>query len=116
MSDGKSKVAVIGDRDSVLGFSALGVAVMTPAPEKVRDAVIKAVKDEVMVLFITEKMAETVSDLLEDLAERPFPTVVMIPDASGSMGLGLKKLDDIIVRAVGSRITSKEEEEEAGES
>ena len=112
MSDEKVKVAVVGDRDSVLGFSALGVAVMTPAPDKVREAVIRAVKDEVMVLFITEKMAETVSDLIDDLAERPFPTVVMIPDASGSMGMGLKKLDDIIVRAVGSRITSKEGEEE----
>ncbi|MBN1572606.1 MAG: V-type ATP synthase subunit F [Deltaproteobacteria bacterium] len=114
MSDGKVEVAVIGDRDSVLGFSALGVAVMTPAPDKVREAVVKAVKDEVMVLFITERMAETVSDLLEDLSERPFPTVVTIPDASGSMGLGLKKLDDIIVRAVGSHISSKEDEEETG--
>jgi V/A-type H+/Na+-transporting ATPase subunit F len=106
-------IAAIGDRNSVLGFSALGVNVMTPAPDKVREAVIQAIKDEVIIIFITEKMAESVSDLIDSIAKRPYPTVVMIPDATGSKGLGLKKLNETIIRAVGSNITSKEDEREA---
>jgi V/A-type H+-transporting ATPase subunit F len=105
------KVAVIGDRDSVLGFTALGAKVITPELEKVREAVITAVKEEIVVLFITERMAEPIPDLLSDLSRRPLPAVVVIPDASGSKGLGLDKLDEIIVRAVGSHLTLSDEKE-----
>ena len=109
MSD--NKVTVIGDKNSVSGFLALGVRVLTPKIEEVREAVIQAVREETMVLFITERMAETIPELLKELADRPFPSVVFIPDAQGSMGMGLNKLDDIIVKAVGAHITTKEEEE-----
>jgi V/A-type H+-transporting ATPase subunit F len=109
MSD--SKVMVIGDRDSVLGFGALGVKVMTPPPEadRIREAVLEALNEEVAILFITERLAEEIPDLIKDLSRRPLPAVVMIPDASGSKGMGLKKLNEIIVRAVGSTITSQGE-------
>jgi V/A-type H+-transporting ATPase subunit F len=109
MSD--SKVMVIGDRDSVLGFGALGVKVKTPPLEadKVREAIIEAVNEEVAILFITERLAQEVPDTIRELAQRPLPSVVMIPDASGSKGMGLKKLDEIIVRAVGSTIATQEE-------
>ena len=107
----ESKVTVIGDRNSVLGFSALGVRVLTPKMEEVRESVIKAVKDETVVLFITEKMAQTVPELIGELSRRPLPAVVVIPDASGSQGMGLDKLDDIIVRAVGAHLAMDEHEE-----
>jgi hypothetical protein len=35
----------------------------------------------------------------------------VIPDASGSKGMGLKKLNEIIVKAVGSTIGAQEEAE-----
>jgi V/A-type H+-transporting ATPase subunit F len=106
----QNKVTVIGDRDAVLGFKALGVTVMTPRPDQVREAFTRAVSDEAVVIFITERLAEEVPDLIEDMAHRPVPSVVTIPDAGGSRGMGLKKLDDIIVTAVGSRLTMDEEE------
>ncbi|MBN1880693.1 MAG: V-type ATP synthase subunit F [Deltaproteobacteria bacterium] len=107
----QNKVTVIGDRDSVLGFKALGVTVMTPGPGRVRESFNRAVKDEAVVIFITERFAEEVPDLIEDVAHRPIPSVVTIPDAGGSRGMGLKKLDDIIVTAVGSRLAMDNEEE-----
>jgi len=107
----QNKVTVIGDRDSVLGFAALGVTVMTPRPEEVRESMTKAIKDEAVVIFITERLAEEVTDLIEDMSHRPIPSVVTIPDAGGSRGMGLKKLDDIIVTAVGSRLAMDDEEE-----
>ena len=107
----ESKVTVIGDRNSVLGFSALGVKVLTPKIEDVKESIIKAVRDETVVLFITEKMAETVPDMINELSRRPLPSVVVIPDASGSQGMGTDKLDDIIVRAVGAHLAMDEHEE-----
>jgi len=107
----QNKVTVIGDRDAVLGFKALGVTVMTPRPEEVRESMTKAIKDEAVVIFITERLAEEVTDLIEDMSHRPVPSVVTIPDAGGSRGMGLKKLDDIIVTAVGSRLAMDDEEE-----
>ncbi len=109
MSD--SRVAVIGDRDSVLGFGALGVSVMTPSAqaEEVRRAIRKALDEEVAVLFITERLAREVPEMIKDLSGRPLPSVVVIPDASGSSGMGLIKLDEIIVKAVGSRVGAQDE-------
>ena len=53
------RVAVIGDKDSVLAFKALGVEVYTvidgnEASEKIKDLA----KEEVGVIFITEKFAQ----------------------------------------------------------
>ncbi|MBN2223681.1 MAG: V-type ATP synthase subunit F [Deltaproteobacteria bacterium] len=110
MSD--SKVMVIGDRDSVLGFGALGVKVKTPSAqaEDVRQAVKEALNEEVAILFITERLAQEVPEMIKDLSRRPLPSVVLIPDASGSKGMGLKKLNEIIVKAVGSTIGTQDEE------
>lgn len=107
----QSKVTVIGDRDSVLGFAALGVTVMTPRTGQVRESLTRAIHDEAVVIFITERLAEEVTDLIEDVSHQPVPSIVTIPDAGGSRGMGLKKLDDIIVTAVGSRLTMDDEEE-----
>jgi V/A-type H+/Na+-transporting ATPase subunit F len=109
MSD--SKVMVIGDRDAVLGFGALGVKVSTPPAEaeRIREAIRAAIDEEVAILFITERLAEEVPDMIKDLSQRPLPSVVVIPDASGSKGMGLKKLDEIIIKAVGSTIGAQEE-------
>jgi len=109
MSD--SKVTVIGDRDAVLGFGALGVKVKTPSTnaEEIREAVKEALNEEVAILFITERMAQEIPEMIKDLSQRPLPSVVVIPDASGSKGMGLKKLDEIIIKAVGSSIGSQEE-------
>jgi V/A-type H+-transporting ATPase subunit F len=106
-----SKVMVIGDRDSVLGFGALGVKVKTPPPdaEEVRRAIGEALTEEVAILFITERLAQEVPDMIKDLSRRALPSVVVIPDASGSKGMGLKKLDEIIIRAVGSTIGTQDE-------
>jgi V/A-type H+-transporting ATPase subunit F len=110
MSD--SKVMVIGDRDSVLGFGALGVKVKTPSvqAEEVRQAVKEALNEEVAILFITERLAQEVPEIIKDLSRRPLPSVVLIPDASGSKGMGLKKLNEIIIKAVGSTIGTQEED------
>jgi V/A-type H+-transporting ATPase subunit F len=110
MSD--SRVTVIGDKDSVLGFGALGVKVRTPStqPEDVRRAVREAVDEGMAVLFITERLAGEVPEMIRDLSGRPLPCVVVIPDASGSTGMGLKKIDEIIIKAVGSRIGARDEE------
>jgi V/A-type H+/Na+-transporting ATPase subunit F len=109
MSD--SMVTVIGDKDSVLGFGALGVKVRTPSaqPEDIRRAVREAIDEGTAVLFITERLAGEIPEIIRDLSGRPLPSVVVIPDASGSTGMGLKKLDAIIIKAVGSRIGGQDE-------
>ncbi len=109
---GGSTIVVIGDRDSVLGFGALGVKVMMPAPDpdELRRAIGAAVAGGAAVVFITERLAGQIPETIAELSTRPLPSVVTIPDGSGSTGMGLLKLDEIIVRAVGSRPAPQEEE------
>ena len=64
------KIGVIGDKDSVLGFKALGLDVFTPEIDAdVRKTIERLAKDDYCIIFITEQMAVKAVDLLDDTDE-----------------------------------------------
>ena len=77
------KIAVLGDRDSIYGFGALGLEVF-PVEE-----------------------AEAGARLIRRLAEEN-PAVVPIPGISGNTGLGLRQVKRSVEQAVGSDILANE--------
>ena len=59
------KIAVIGDKDSVLAFRALGVHVFTAIEgNDARKIVDKLAKDEYGIIFITEQLAQEIPDTI----------------------------------------------------
>lgn len=97
------KFYVIGDKLTVLGFRMVGVdgTVVTDAPEA-EEAIKKAVKDkELGIILITEKTANLVSSLVEDLFyTTAFPLILEIPDREGPVE-GRGSVRDIVKNAVG---------------
>ena len=96
------RVGVIGDRDSVLGFRALGMVVL-PAEtrEEILAALEETLKEDCAVVFLTEHAAALVPDRLEQLRERRIPAVVPIPSTRGTTGIGMGQVKETVRKAVG---------------
>lgn len=104
------KIAIVGERDSVLGFMALGFSVheATNAEEagKKIHALVKS--GEYAVIFLTENYAMQLEEELARYKDLPLPAVVSIPGQGGSTGYGMNNIRSAVERAVGADILFKE--------
>lgn len=99
------KIGVLGDRDSVLGFKALGLdVVFAETPEKARHELHRMAKGEYAVIYITEQLAQFIGSDIDRYKDNMTPAVIMIPGKTGSLGLGQAALQSAIERAVGADI------------
>ncbi len=99
------KIAVIGDRESILAFSALGIkTVPVDDAPKAAKALHQLAADNYAVIYLTEKLAQELSEELADYATMVAPAIILIPDREGSRGLGLANIDKAVEKAVGSNI------------
>lgn len=100
------KIAVMGDRDSVLGFAALGLEtkICDTADEAVRQ--IRAMADGYAVIYITEKLAAMIPEEINRFSSSLFPAVILIPGISGNTGCGMSAVKKSVERAVGADITA----------
>ena len=99
------KVAVLGDRDSVLGFLALGLDVFpVEVPEEARAILHRLAKEEYAIIYLTEQL---VSHLQTDIAryrDALTPAIILIPGKEGSLGIGMRNVTQTVERAVGADI------------
>jgi len=99
-----AKIAVIGDRDSVLGFRALGLEVHT-VEDSTRHLLRKAAEEGCAAVFLTEALAAPLQEEIDRYKEALTPAIVLIPGKGGSLGLGETALHNAVERAVGADIT-----------
>lgn len=100
-----SKVAVIGQRDSILGFKGLGVSIFSVKDgEEASRTLATIAKDDYAVIFIAEDFAEGVEEIIQTLKERPLPAITFISSATGTRGLGMERLRQNVRKAVGADI------------
>lgn len=99
------RVAVIGDKDSILGFKALG-AVTYPVTggEEAARALSSIVREQYAVVCITEAVAENIGPQLEELNKKQLPAVVLIPNNQGTLGLGMLQIKKNAEKAIGADI------------
>ena len=99
------KVAVIGDRDSIYGFAALGLDVF-PVSEQAQAAhqLREIAEGEYAVVYITEALAEQLRPELERIQQGPLPAIIPIPGVSGNTGMGIANVKKFVEQAVGSDI------------
>jgi len=97
-----NRVAVIGDRDSVMGFRALGMESMEATSRADILAYLdRVVGEEYAVVFITEPAAALVMDKIAELRPLRLPAVVPIPSTHGSLGIGMEQVKETVKKAVG---------------
>jgi len=100
------KMAVMGDKDSTLAFKAIGTDTFIVQDIPEADTLLKQLaKEQYSVIFITEPLAAGLTNTLNILKIRPYPSVVPIPSSSGEgSGFAITNLQKDIEKAVGASV------------
>lgn len=104
------KIAVLGDKDSILGFKTLGVDTFpVTGPEEALNVLKRLAAEKCGVIFITEALARDLGEALAELGRRFLPAVVLIPDSKGTLGLGMQIIKQNVEKAIGADILFRKE-------
>ncbi len=106
------KIGIIGDRNSVLGFMAVGFAVhdVQGADEAARKISELVKSGEYAVIFITEDLARATEEERAKYKDMPLPAITVIPSSKGGTGYGMANIKNAVERAVGADILFKDSE------
>ena len=99
------KIAVIGDKASVLGFKALGLDVFpTDSVEQAKSTLHALAKEDYAVVYLTEALGADMAAEMAYYKDELKPAIILIPGREGSLGIGKANLQKAIERAVGADI------------
>lgn len=99
------KIGVVGDKDSVLAFKALGIDVFpVVGNDEARKTVDRLAKNDYAVIFVTEQVAVGIEETIERYTREVLPAVILIPSNQGTLNIGMKRISDNVEKAVGVNI------------
>ena len=101
------KIGIIGDEETVRGFSLAGVTQSTVVNEENKETCLKAFREmhsnkDLAMLIITQRIVSLIrKELLQSLRESPIPAIVEIPEKKVRVNQ-LSLIESITSKAVGS--------------
>ena len=99
------KIAVVGDWDSVMGFSALGLDTYPVASAiEAKQTIHELAEGNTAFIYLTEQLASEIRDVIEKYKDELTPAIILIPGKDGSLGIGKSDIQRSIERAVGADI------------
>ncbi len=117
--DNKYSIAIIGNKDTILGFKALGLKTFDATNgEDATKLLYDLKKEEVLIdenseetrpayaiIFITEDLAMNIpAEDYKKLSEGALPAIVPVPGSKGASGYGIKQIGKMVEKAIGSDI------------
>lgn len=104
------KIGVVGDKDSIFGFKALGLDIFpVHSPPEVEETLRMLEREEYAVIYITEQAAASVTDVIDEFSEKMHPAIILIPGVRGNTGIGLMNVRKSVEKAVGTDILFRDE-------
>ncbi|MCJ7688641.1 MAG: V-type ATP synthase subunit F [Clostridiaceae bacterium] len=99
------KVGVVGDKDSILAFKALGIDVYPVIEiEEAKKVIDNMAFNNYGVIFVTEQIAQHLDETIKRYNRRMLPAIILIPSNQGSLNIGMQKIRDNVEKAVGVNI------------
>lgn len=99
------KIGVVGDKDSILAFKALGIDVYpVTEPDEARITINKMAAEKYAIIFVTEQIAKDLQETIERYNREIIPAVILIPSNQGSLNIGMQRINDNVEKAVGVNI------------
>lgn len=97
-----AKMGVIGDKDSVMLFQAVGLDVFYETDgERANRCMHRLAREGYAVIFVTEKLYAACAETVQGYSAAAYPAIIPIPDNQGSTGIGLQTLKQNVEKAVG---------------
>ena len=101
------KIGVLGGRETVMGFKALGLDVFPVETESEARQTLRRLsrpEEQYAIIYVEENLALALDNEIARLKDDVTPAVILIPRRDGSLGLGQSALQAAVERAVGSNI------------
>lgn len=100
------KVAVVGDRESVSGFKAIGMETFTADNKEDSHSLLRSLceSQNFAVIFITEEYGEICKDIIKKYEDKTVPALILIPGANNNTGEGMSAVNRSVEKAVGSEL------------
>ena len=102
-----NKIAVMGDKESVLAFKAVGADVYPTKNSFDAADTLKKLARTYSIIYITEDIALEITDIINRYKTRAYPIVIPIPGANGSKGYGMNNISKNVEKAIGTDILTK---------
>lgn len=107
------RIAIIGPKDAIIGFSALGVVPMEAYTADEALELLKTIKKNLLddaekkfaiVLIIEDLIRDIAEDEYKKLTKDALPAIISVPGIQGATGFGDEKIRRMVEQAVGSDI------------
>jgi V/A-type H+-transporting ATPase subunit F len=101
-----NRIAVIGDSESIKGFSAVGLDIYACEETEQSNAVLKKIASNAQysVIYMTEETFCASEKERKHFEKKITPAIIPIPGVKGNNGTGKKRLSAFVEKAVGSDI------------
>ena len=102
----ESKVAVLGDADFVMPFSALGVDTYTVGrtDKEMVESAERVISGKYALVVVAENIAPAVEEIFSAQQDMPTPCIVAVPFTTESEGFATKALNEVLKLATGINI------------
>ena len=99
-------MAVMGDYDSIYGFSVLGLEIFPTGADPAESArtLRTLAEGNYGIIYITEKLAASIEKEIARYRGRVLPAIIVIPGVTGNTGKGIEAVKKSVEQAVGSDI------------
>ena len=107
------KIAVVGDKDTVLAFKSLGVDIFPVLNDKEASFTItKLAKENYAVIFVTEQVAKEIPEKIGQFRNQMLPAITLIPSRNYADDVVSEVVKKSVEKAIGADILFRKEGEE----
>jgi vacuolar-type H+-ATPase subunit F/Vma7 len=102
----EGKIAVLGDTDFVMPFSALGLDTYATADtiDDITENANKIIEGKYALVVVAENIAPTAEEVFSDYHNTPTPCIVVVPFTTESKGFATQALGEVLRLATGINI------------
>ena len=103
------KIAIIGEKDAILGFKPLGIETHPVIDAKEAEERLKSLSQsrDYATIYITESLSFQIKESIAGLSK--FSNIVVVPGKGETLGLARERLKKISEKALGTDILKEEE-------
>ena len=98
------KIAMMGGKNSILPFKGLGIDIFPVSDLDEAAQQLEEMAEAYGVIFLTERLIEQLEPIVRRYEEVPTPAIIPIPSSTGSLGIGMARIQQNVEKAVGMNI------------